>query len=109
MDIESQIIDALYQKLGGFSLSGDACLPTGEVIAGGRIKKYQIKRAIQLGGASTLIDLLIADPARLGNYGTKSIRDGLSALVANPPKDGRTLAETVSQIIRQNEIKQPGA
>lgn len=103
MDLESCLVDVLYKKIGGCSLREDIYLPNGAVLICGRVRKSHIRKAIQQGAASILLDLLIADPARLGNYGTKHVRDGMSALVKSPPTNVESLVEAISQLLRNNE------
>ena len=109
MDLESQLVNALYNKLGGCSLRNAVRLQDGSLAICGRVTKTQLKRAIRSGGADSLIDLLIADPSRLGKYGTKSVRDGLRSLAQSSISDGSSLAEAFSAILRSNEVRGPKA
>lgn len=100
MKIEQQIIDALYRKLKGFTLEEDLRTEDGSLILVGRIRKKQIRRAVLNGNVSPMLDLLIADPARLGNLGTKRIRDGLCSLSKSQQESGKKLAECISALMR---------
>jgi hypothetical protein len=104
MNIEKQLTDILYKKLGGASFNADHLLGDG-TLSGVRIKRRQIASAVSNGTFTQLIDLLIADPAMLGRYGTKRIRDGLATIARGNQKDGAQLARTLSKLLRSRESK----
>jgi hypothetical protein len=101
MKLESQLADALFQKLGGLSFGDIHLSKENELLTGGRIKKRAIKRAIALEDILPLMDLLVPDPAKLHNYGTKRVRDGFKALAQRTPLSGVALATSVSEILRR--------
>ena len=109
MDLETQLVDALYKKIGARSFREDVVLPKGEILGGGLIRKRQIRRAVRIGGAPALLDLLIVDPARLGTYGTKKVRDGIREIAAKSHKDGATLSSEISQLLRESKVRKKGA
>jgi hypothetical protein len=100
MDLEKEIVNALYRKLGGYSFNSDVRAPDGTLL-GVRAKRYAIARFVRAGGLPVLMDLLVADPAYLGNYGSKHVRDGFKRLSADG--NGRTLAVEVSRLLRNRE------
>ena len=103
MNIEKQLVDALYKKIGGSSLKECIYSEDGKIHLTGKVRKRQIVRAVNHGCVEALIDLLIADPAMIGNFGTKRVRDGLGVLAKSHQKNGAELADSISRLLRANE------